>query len=140
MKKILIDSDVCLDSITSRYPFSVNADKILQLAEENTIEAFVTAESFSNMFYILRKLSNPAKAISVLKDLRSVVQIAAVGHSVIDSALNSAWTDFEDAIQYHCAIEVKCDAIVTRNVSDFTSSDVLVYTPQKLLDKLAGQG
>ncbi|REL38503.1 PIN domain-containing protein [Rhodohalobacter sp. SW132] len=135
MKKILIDSDVCLDSITSRYPFSVNADKILQLAEENTIEALVTAESFSNMFYILRKLSNPAKAISVLKDLRSVVQIAAVGHSVIDSALNSAWTDFEDAIQYHCAIEVKCDAIVTRNVSDFKKASIPVHSPPEFLSQ-----
>lgn len=133
MKKILIDSDVCLDSITRRYPFSVNADKILQLAEEKAIEAYVTAESFSNMFYILRKLSTSAKAISVLKDLRSVVQFAAVGHSVIDSALNSSWTDFEDAIQYYCATEEKCDAIVTRNTSDFIKASIPVHIPVEFL-------
>lgn len=134
MEKILIDSDVCLDSITGRYPYSVHADKILQLAEEKTIEAFVSAESFSNMFYILRKLSTSDMAINVLKDLRSVVGIATVDQAVIDSALNSGWKDFEDSIQHICAIERKVDAIVTRNKPDFGASKIPVYLPVEFLE------
>lgn len=38
MEKILIDIDVCLDSITGRYSYSAHADKVLQLAEEKTID------------------------------------------------------------------------------------------------------
>ena len=134
MKKILIDSDVCLDSITGHYPYSVHADKILQLAEEKTIEAYVSAESFSNMFYILRKLSTSEMAINVLKDLRSLVRIATVDQAVIDSALNSGWKDFEDSIQHICAIETKVDAIVTRNKPDYSASKIPVYLPVEFLE------
>jgi len=138
MKKILIDSDVCLDSITGRYPFSVDADKILQLAEERVFEAYVTAESFSNIWYILRKLSTAAKAIDALKNLRLLVQVAGSDQEVVDNALQSGWKDFEDAIQYHGAVKQSCDAIVTRNTAHFKQGNISVYQPAEFLELIDG--
>ncbi len=136
MEKILVDSDVCLDSITARYPFSVEADQLLQAVEDGLIVGVVSAESFSNMFYILRKLSSAAEAIEQLKNLRSIVQVGHLKPSTIDNALDAEWTEFEDALKNFCAVETNCDAIVTRNKSDYKQSTVRVLTPLEVLGNL----
>lgn len=133
--KILIDSDVCLDSITDRYPFSQDATRLLQLAEDNKVDAILSAESFSNMFYILRKLSSSKDAIVLLKKLRSIVNVGQVTQSVIDEALDSGWNDFEDAIQYNCAVIENCDFIISRNLPDFKQATLPVFTPPDFLKK-----
>ncbi|CAN5258027.1 PIN domain nuclease [soil metagenome] len=136
MEKVLIDSDICLDSITARYPYSVNADKLLQAVEDGILTGVVSAESFSNIYYVLRKLSTHQEAIGLLKHLRKIFQIGTVTPEIIEKALSSGWRDFEDAIQHFCAAGEKCDAIVTRNRSDYKKSSLPVYTPRECLDKL----
>lgn len=133
MKKILIDSDVCLDSITGRYPWSIHADKTLQLCEEKKLTGVISAESVSNIYYILRKLSTHQKALDQIKNLRLILKIGSISQSVIDKALYSGWKDFEDAIQYFCAVNEKCDAIITRNTSDFNQGKLSVYEPDEFL-------
>jgi predicted nucleic acid-binding protein len=136
MKKILIDSDVCLDAITGRAPFEIESSMILQYCEDNAIFGMVSAESFSNMFYVLRKLSSSDKAIRQLTNLRRIVEIGEITMTVIDQALHSDWSDFEDAIQYFCALESGCDAIVTRNRYDFRFSEIPVYNPDEFISIL----
>ncbi len=130
----MIDSDVCLDSITGRIPYSNPANRLLEYVEEGEIEGFVSAESFSNIFYILRKLSSTKKAIQQVKNLRLLVNVGSIHESTIDSALGSGWSDFEDALQHYCSLENECEAIITRNVSDFKKSDILVLTPSDFID------
>lgn len=42
-------------------------------------------------------------------------------------------TDFEDALQSACALRIKADYIVTRNIKDFKKSRVAVIKPDELL-------
>jgi predicted nucleic acid-binding protein len=133
MKKILIDSDICLDVITGRVLFEKESAMILQYSEDNVINGLVSAESFSNMYYVLRKLSSSEKAIRQLTNLRRIVTVGEITMAVIDQALSSGWRDFEDAIQYFCALESDCDAIVTRNRYDFRFSGLPVYNPSELI-------
>lgn len=135
MQRVLIDSDVCLDSITARVPYQTLADRLLYLAESGEIAGIVSAESFSNIFYVLRRLSNSRKAIQQIKNLRLIVQVGPIYESTVDSVLNSDWNDFEDALQYFCAIENNCDAIITRNNSDFKNSEIPVFTPHLFFEK-----
>jgi len=129
MKKVLIDSDICLDSITGRLPYQITANRIFEYIEEKTIIGIVSAESFTNIFYILRKLSTSQKAIRQIKNLRLLVEVGTIYDSTVDSALNSNWNDFEDALQHYCAVENNCDGIITRNISDFKESQIPVFTP-----------
>lgn len=39
--------------------------------------------------------------------------------AIIDKSLSSGFTDFEDALQYNCALQSECGVIITRNVKDF---------------------
>jgi hypothetical protein len=65
------------------------------------------------------------------------LEVAAVGRSTIERALQLACSDFEDGIQLAAAEESKVDAIVTRNAIDFSKSTIAVLTPAELLGRIA---
>ena len=52
---------------------------------------------------------------------------SAVDASVVRQALDSGFTDFEDALQHFSAKAVNADCIVTRNKKDFECSEIPVY-------------
>ena len=134
MEKILIDSDVCLDSLTGRYPHSIYADKLLLSVEDGAATGIVSAESFSNLYYVIRKFSSHENAINLLDELSTIVTVGTLRPEVVESALKSGWKDFEDALQHFCAIYEKCDAIITRNKRDFKASELPVHSPSEWLD------
>ena len=138
MKKILIDSDVCLDLITARYPFSLEANRLFSMVEKGLIDGVVSAESFSNIYYILQKFSNSSKAIEQIKNLRKITKVGEIKTSTVDTALISGWKDFEDALQHTCAVESGCDAIISRNKQDYREADVPVMTAMEFLQEIPG--
>jgi len=56
-----------------------------------------------------------------------------VDEKIISLALNSDFRDFEDAIQYYCAVENKIKMILTRNLSDFKKSAIPVATAEEFV-------
>lgn len=135
-KKILIDSDVCLDFITGRQPFTIAAQEMFAKIEGKNIEGLVSPHSFSNMFYILNRSYEASTIIKELKKLRTLITVGRLTGNEIDLALNAGWKDFEDAIQYHCAKENGCDAIITRNAADYKTSNLQVLSPSEFLTLL----
>lgn len=133
--KVLIDSDVCLDFLTGRKPHFYFASKLFNKVHKKDLRAVVSPDSFPNMFYILRRQYAMQKILPQLKLLRSLVRVLPLIESHIDFALDSGWNDFEDALQYFCAQEAKCDAIITRNVDDFSKSQIPVFTPFDFLEQ-----
>jgi len=57
-----------------------------------------------------------------------------VDEKVIDRALNSGFSDFEDAIQYQCAMENNLDFIITRNKADFKKSRLSVLDAEEFIE------
>jgi hypothetical protein len=54
------------------------------------------------------------------------------------AALDSKFTDFEDALQYFSAIQSnKVNVIITRNTSDYKKSALPVFTPYEFLATFA---
>lgn len=56
-----------------------------------------------------------------------------VDDKVIELALQSEFRDFEDAIQYYCAIENGIEVLITRNLKDFRSATIPVMTAEEFL-------
>ncbi len=52
---ILIDTNVILDAVAKRSPFNESAEKILFLIAENKINAFITANTVTDIYYLTRK-------------------------------------------------------------------------------------
>jgi len=71
--------------------------------------------------------------MAILKKVRIVLKTAPVIEKIIDSALISDFRDFEDAIQYYAALEVKSDYFITRNKKDFPASQLPILFPEEFL-------
>jgi len=76
-------------------------------------------------------------ALEALEKISHDVTSLPVNETIIKQALNSGFRDFEDAVQYYCALQIsKCEVIITRNPKDFESSNLPVTTPQRFLTYL----
>ena len=61
-----------------------------------------------------------------------MTEIADVTKSIIKKSLKSDFKDFEDAIQYNCALSLaKVNFIVTRDTKDFKKSALSIMTPEE---------
>ncbi len=121
MSPIFLDSDIILDVFAERHPFYDKAARVLTLVETRQIRGCTSSLVFSNLYYILRRLQNRTMAVTHLRKLQAFVDIFAVDEQCIVSALNSAFTDFEDAIQYHTAKQHHISYLITRNIKDYTT-------------------
>jgi predicted nucleic acid-binding protein len=128
-KKVFIDSDVILDLLAQRQPFYDDAARIFSLAYEKKIVIYTTAVVFANVFYILRKLKGNDEAKNQLKILRLLVHILPINDNIIDMALNSKFSDFEDGVQYFAAKEGNVQTIITRNTGDYKEKGVVIQSP-----------
>ena len=68
-----------------------------------------------------------------LRKFKIICEIGLVDEHVIEKALNSNFNDFEDAVQYYCAIESECQIIITRNGKDFKESEIPFMTADEYL-------
>jgi len=113
---VLIDTDILIDFLIDRGPFTKIAKEIIKKSQEKKINVFLAAHSVTNIFYILRKIYSVSERKQCLIDLCKAISIVEIGHKVIFNALaNNDFDDIEDCLQAECAITVHADYIVTRN-------------------------
>ncbi len=101
MHKLFIDSDVILDVFAKREAFYFHSAKLLTLIEQKKAIGYTSPLVFANIHYILRKLKSKNYALQSLRKLRIIIGVFAIDERHIDQALNSAFSDFEDALQYY---------------------------------------
>ena len=134
MIHIFSDTDIILDVITGRMPFSVEASSLFTLIEEEQIKSSTSSLSFSNIYYVLRKYASHQRVVSRLKELSELLHILSVDDTIIKSALQSGFKDFEDAIQYQTALtNPDIELIVTRNIKDYKQAELPVMPPATFL-------
>lgn len=68
-----------------------------------------------------------------------VVSVAAVSEREIQNALNLAWGDFEDSVQYSVALMNEMDGIVTRNPNDYQEANMRIWLPEQVLELFANE-
>ena len=130
--KIFVDNDVILDVLLKRKDFEYSRELLIQV-EQKLIDAYTSPIIFTNSFYIISKLRNKKKAWSALKKIRLLFSVSKINEKVIDLALASDFSDFEDAVQYYAALEQRVDYLVTRNKKDYTVTQIPIANPQELI-------
>ena len=73
---------------------------------------------------------------NLLSNFRQLSRVATVNERTVDDSLASQFNDFEDAMQYYCALRAKADIIITRNGKDFSASKLPVMTATEYLSTL----
>lgn len=132
VNKILIDTNVLLDYLLEREPFFEDAKKVILSCTDGKTSGCIAAHSISNMFFILRKDYNAKERREVLLNLCKIFDVEGIDKAKLISGLqNGNFSDFEDCLQMECAKSYGADYIVTRNVSDYATSEVKAITPQE---------
>ena len=130
---MLLDTNVLLDVLAFRKPFYDAAARIWTLAEHQKLDALVSAISFNNIYYIIRKAGGKAKADDALRIIRDLFTPVPLDAKLINQAMDSSIDDFEDAVQFHSAVRETADFLITRDPDGFPSTGTPVLSPPEFL-------
>lgn len=137
MKKIFIDTNILVDLLTDREPYTKFAIEIFDKASSKKIKLFTSSHSIATTHYLLKKYSEEKQLRDTLFKLLDFINVVAIDQDIIKKALKSKHKDFEDGIQIIAAYSIeKIDCIVTRNKKDFKHSEILVLSPDELMNKI----
>lgn len=134
--RVLVDTNIVLDFLLQREPFSQDAELLFQAIDVGEIVGYVTATTLTDIFYISRKHTRSVdQARQAVSEILTAMMICPVDRVVLELAFNSGLADFEDAVQIFSAVTQGLEAIVTRDAQGFLSSPLPVLSIQELLQR-----
>ncbi|MEO6850955.1 MAG: PIN domain-containing protein [Mucilaginibacter sp.] len=137
MKRVFADTNILIDLLADRPPFSKFAIQLFDMAEKEEVKLFTSSHSFATTHYLLKKYMDEVRLRAILLSLLDFIEIIPVDFNIIKKSLLSKHKDFEDAIQIFAANSVNnIDFIVTRNLKDFKDAGIIVLPPDELLNYL----
>ena len=133
MDRVFVDSDVILDLFIARPPFHEDALRFFSRIKRSRTAAFTSPLIIANVHYVLSRVRSPAYALSKIRAVREILSIAPITEEILDAAMATPHRDFEDGIQYQCAVANRSDIFVTRNVKHFPAQPLSVVEPEAYL-------
>ena len=134
---VLIDTNVILDAMLLRSPFAEAAQKLFIMAAEEKINAYVTASSITDIYYLLhRHLHDNERCRQEIFKLIKIFGILDVTGSDCEKALELPIAYYKDALLAACAKRGKMEWIVTLNAKDFGGSPVMAVLPDDFLKSI----
>jgi predicted nucleic acid-binding protein len=130
MKKILFDTNVILDVLLDRQPYVEASAAAWAAAETGTAEGMLAAHAVTTIHYLVGQELGGPKARRIVSAILRVFRVAAVDGAVVEEALQSPVSDFEDAVTAAAARVAGCECIVTRDPKGFRGSPVRSFTPE----------
>ena len=133
MERVFVDTDIILDVLSKREPFYEFAAHLFSKADKRELEIGVSSLSFSNLNYLLSKRFGETETRKILLRFKALVKVMTVDDKIIELALGSDFKDFEDAIQYYCAIENGFRTLLTRNLKDYKKANIPIMTAESFV-------
>jgi len=134
MDRILVDTNIVLDLLAKRTEFLTEAQELFTLSDKKELKLYVSSLTFANTYYILSQKMKLVNARKILRKFKVLVEVLPMDDKIIDLSLESDFKDFEDAIQYHTAIENDVNIIITRNLKDFKTAKIPVLTAKDYIE------
>lgn len=134
--RLFLDTNIMLDLLGERDPFYNSIAMIATLADRKQATLIVSALSYSTVFYVLTKYESRDKVLDKLRKFKIITEVSGVDETIIEKGLNSTFTDFEDSLQYFCALKTECDVLLTRNQKDFKDSSIPVMSADEFLKSI----
>ncbi|MEX2568808.1 MAG: PIN domain-containing protein [Cyclobacteriaceae bacterium] len=134
--KLFFDTNVVLDLLGEREPFYDSVAKIATLADRGHLRLIVSALTFATVYYLLSRFESNEVVKEKIRKFKVIAETSDLTNKIIEQGLSSKFSDFEDALQYYCAVDTDCNILITRNGKDFKSSEIPVLTPLEYLSNL----
>lgn len=141
MKRVFLDTNVVIDFLAARPDFVEDAARIMTLAYKGLVKVFASALTFSTASYVMsRHHENSDEDIRLtIADYIKTCDITIVDGKSVEFATQGLFDDFEDAMQYESAVRSGCELIITRNIDDFSNSELPVMAPKEFLASFASE-
>lgn len=136
--RVLLDTNIMLDSFLEREPFVRDAKALLEAIQSQRIEGYVTATTLTDIFYIVRRQTRSLElAKRAVSTTLTLMQVCTVDRSILSAAISSSLPDFEDGVQLACAISENLNAIITRDPKGFVGATVAILSASEFLFRLS---
>jgi predicted nucleic acid-binding protein len=122
----MIDTNVILDDILSRFPNAETSRKISQLVTDGVVNGYLTANCLTDIFYIVSKRQDETTARRVIRNLLLSFSVVCVTGEDCQQAVDFPMDDFEDALVVVCAEKAALDYIITNDKGFLGSSELSV--------------
>ncbi|MCL2470875.1 MAG: PIN domain-containing protein [Propionibacteriaceae bacterium] len=136
MHKVLLDTNVVLDFLSSERPSHDLAVSLVTDLQATGIKLCLVATSLKDVYYILGRSDGEQAARQAVIALAGSMNILPVDASCCRQALTSTEPDFEDGIIRAAAEMADVDYVVTRDRRAFIGSQVPRITPADLKREL----
>jgi predicted nucleic acid-binding protein len=134
--KVLMGHDVVLDLLLERRPFSSAAGRLFSLVEEGVFEGVIGATTLAEVYELAAQRLGRAGADAVVRDLMTLLEVAAVGRVAFLEAAGSVFADPGVALLHAAAQRAGAEAIVTRDPGAYAGATLDVYAPSELFAAL----
>jgi predicted nucleic acid-binding protein len=136
MDKLLVDTNIVIDLLSKQKQFYEEAQQLFTLSDYKKVKLFVSSLTIANAHYLLSREKSSQETVKILIKFKILVSVLPMDDKILELALSSNFKDFEDAIQYHTALENHLDIIISRNKKDFKSSLLPVISAKEYLLKM----
>ena len=130
--KVFLDTNVFLEYFEQRREFKA-VSQLFNAIEDHLLQAVVSVGTVYTLAYLVRmelkrqEVFRPQQTLqlrSTLNTILSMVTVVGVNHKHLLLGVNDiAFDDVEDSFQYQCALQNKCDILVTINLRDYRNAD-----------------
>ena len=138
--KVLFDTNIILDVLLDRKPFSDHASLLMSKVERAEINGCLCATTITTIHYLLSKHIDKEKAITSINSIMALFEVASVNRIVIENSLKLKFSDFEDSVLHESARHAGVEYIITRNIKDFKNTKIPAFTPREFLSILETLG
>ncbi len=145
--KIFLDTNVFLEYFEKRRDY-LAVSQIFSAVEDGKIKAMVSIGCVYTLAYLIRMelkrqgIHRPEQTLrlrTTLNVVMSMVKAVGLSHKRLLEGINDmAFDDVEDSFQFQCALQNKCDALVTINLRDYCKADtskMLILSPSEFVEK-----
>lgn len=121
---------------------------MLSAVEDGKIKAVVSVGCIYTLAYLVRvelkrqDIHRPEQTLrlrSTLNTVMSMVTVVGLSHKRLSLGINDiSFDDVEDSFQYQCALQNKCDALITINLRDYrnaNTSKMGILSPTEFVEK-----
>lgn len=137
MKKVLIDLNIILDFLNKRN-FHEEAANIINMCVKKKLSGFIAAHEITTLsYFLLKEKKDKNKAADIISALLDMFNIIPIDEKILREALFSPVKDYEDAVIEVSSVKNSIDYIISRNLGDFKSARVQVFTPEQFFIKVS---
>ncbi|SHI83383.1 hypothetical protein SAMN05443429_10568 [Cruoricaptor ignavus] len=99
ISKIFFDTNAIMDFLGERKG-ALEIGKIISISENRAWKIFISPVSIATTFYLLTKTLGKETALQKIKLFKQFSCVSEINDEVVNKAINSDFSDFEDALQY----------------------------------------